>query len=119
MTCEFSITLVHNNLFSASFSLHRDLHSFPTRRSSDLLVLGTSSLGSGTLDITASGAISQTGAITKSSGGTTTLTDSKSTRLNTSHVANTNTVSFTITKTLGNVRDFSLTNSNASAALPT
>src|SRR5205807_9526371 len=77
------------------------------------------SLWSATLGNNASGAISQTGAITKSSGGTTTLTQNTAASNIILDQANNMSGALTFAGTLGNVRDFSLTNSNASAALPT
>src|SRR5699024_11575072 len=83
--CLLSLLLPPHSLFFPGFGVHRDLHSFPTRRSSDLAVLdappvknnseATRTVSSGTVTCACSTAISAQ------------VTDRKSTRLNSSHVS--------------------------------
>src|SRR5438552_7522314 len=80
MPASFQMELVHPKLFFFSCSGdHRDLHSFPTRRSSDLPVRGS---GKSTWRYRASSA-SRKGEPSKCAPKR--LTDRKSTRLNSSH----------------------------------
>src|SRR5690554_7112009 len=77
---------VIRHLFFASFSIRQDLPSFPTRRSSDLLVhLGQAQLpgGAGVLD---GGDGARRGTAVIAGDGDQVGVDRKSTRLNSSHV---------------------------------
>ena len=81
------------------------------------LALGTVNVGSGTLAVTAGGAITQTGAITAAGPSTYTVTAPGSDILLAS-AANALTGAVTVTNN-GNVRDLALRNTLASATLPT
>src|SRR5437868_12744180 len=103
----------HTQYFFYRSDDHRDLHSFPTRRSSDLYSITNRSAA----------AVHMTAAVTKSASGiTVSATDRKSTRLNSSHVS----ISYAVfclkkknkvsTKTASNRHEYSheLSNTNPS-----
>ena len=89
-------------------------------RDTNALVLGTVGVGSGTLDVQAGGALTQTGAITQAAGaGTFTITATNAaTDISLASQANDLSGTVAIGGTASNIRDFGLRNTNVGAAVP-
>lgn len=117
-----SINLANSsNIFTGSVSLFNSGANNVALTNNAALALNTSSVGTGTLNISANGTLSEVGAITQAAtAGAITLTQNA---LNADILLNTqpNNLSGTITYggTLSNIRDVGLRNINANATLPT
>ncbi|MFZ3067502.1 MAG: hypothetical protein WA253_05080, partial [Gammaproteobacteria bacterium] len=110
-----------SNSFTGPVSLNNSGNNNVALTNNASLILGTSSLGSGTLDIIANGTISQSGAINQAaSAGVITLTENMiNADILLGTQANNLTGNITFGGTVSNIHDFSLRNINASATLPT
>ncbi len=116
------ITLLNSsNHFTGSVSLLNSGLNNIALVNNDALVLGTSTIGTGTLSLTSGGAITQTGILTQSAfaGAITLASTAASSDFDFSTVANNLSGNISFGGTLANIQDFKLRNVNANAQLPT